>query len=77
MREAVGGGVPFLVSGIAQHPSLQETVTVSEIASLNVPAESIDRIEIIRGRIGLKLGIDTIPGLAKFAIRAGITSPGV
>ncbi len=31
-------------------------------------------VETYRGRIMLKLGIDNLPGLVKFAIRAGITS---
>lgn len=38
---------------------------------------SAKTVETYRGRIMLKLGINTIPGLVKFAIRAGITSPGV
>lgn len=33
-------------------------------------------VETYRGRIMLKLGIDNLPGLVKFAIRAGIISPG-
>lgn len=32
-------------------------------------------VETYRGRIMLKLGIDNLPGLVKFAIRAGIASP--
>ena len=31
-------------------------------------------VETYRARIMLKLGIDNLPGLVKFAIRAGITS---
>jgi len=37
---------------------------------------STKTVETYRGRIMLKLGIDNLPGLVKFAIRAGITSPG-
>jgi len=33
-------------------------------------------VETYRSRIMLKLGIDNLPGLVKFAIRTGITSPG-
>jgi len=32
-------------------------------------------VETYRGRVMLKLGIDNLPGLVKFAILAGITSP--
>lgn len=32
-------------------------------------------VETYRGRIMAKLGIDSVPGLVKFAIRAGIVSP--
>lgn len=36
---------------------------------------SAKTVETYRGRIMLKLGIDNLPALVKFAIRAGITSP--
>ena len=36
---------------------------------------SAKTVETYRGRIMLKLGIDNLPGLVKFAIRAGIASP--
>jgi DNA-binding NarL/FixJ family response regulator len=36
---------------------------------------SAKTVETYRSRIMLKLGIDNVPGLVKFAIRAGITSP--
>jgi len=36
---------------------------------------SAKTVETYRSRIMLKLGIDNLPGLVKFAIRAGITSP--
>ena len=37
---------------------------------------SIRTVETYRARLMLKLGIDTLPGLVKFAIRAGIITPG-
>ena len=52
-RGAVGGGVQFLVNGIPQHPSLQKTLTGTEIARLDIPVESIDRVEVIRGPMSL------------------------
>ena len=36
---------------------------------------SAKTVETYRSRIMLKLGIDNLPGLVKFAIRAGIVSP--
>jgi len=42
-------------------------------ATLGISAKTV---ETYRSRIMLKLGIDNLPGLVKFAIRAGITSPG-
>jgi DNA-binding NarL/FixJ family response regulator len=37
---------------------------------------SVRTVETYRNRIMLKLGIDNLPGLVKFAVRAGITTPG-
>lgn len=62
-RGAVGGGVQFLVNGIAQHPSSQRSLTIPEIARLNVPIESIDRIEIIRGPMSVIHGNDAFLGV--------------
>jgi outer membrane receptor protein involved in Fe transport len=62
-RGAVGGGVQFLVNGIAQHPSLQKTLTVPEIARLKIPIESIDRVEIIRGPMSVIYGNNAFLGV--------------
>ena len=62
-RGAVGGGVQFLVNGIAQHPSLQKTLTVPEIARLNIPIEAIDRVEIIRGPMSVIYGNNAFLGV--------------
>jgi outer membrane receptor for ferrienterochelin and colicin len=62
-RGAVGGGVQFLVNGVAQHPSQQKTLTVPEIARLNVPVEAIDRIEIIRGPMSVIYGNNAFLGV--------------
>jgi len=52
---------------------LAEGKRTREIADiLGISAKTI---ETYRSRIMLKLGIDNLPGLVKFAIRAGITSP--
>lgn len=62
-RGAVGGGVQFTVNGIAQHPSHQKTLTVPEIARLNIPVEAIDRIEIIRGPMSVIYGNNAFLGV--------------
>jgi outer membrane receptor protein involved in Fe transport len=62
-RGAVGGGVQFLVNGIAQHPSLQKTLTATEIARLDIPIESIDRVEIVRGPMSVIYGNNAFQGV--------------
>jgi DNA-binding NarL/FixJ family response regulator len=52
---------------------LAEGCRMKEIAeSLDISARTV---ETYRSRIMLKLGIDNLPGLVKFAVRAGITAP--
>ena len=54
---------------------LAEGKRTKEIAEmLGISAKTV---ETYRSRIMLKLGIDNLPGLVKFAIRAGISSPGI
>ncbi|NEX16870.1 MAG: hypothetical protein C1943_09640 [Halochromatium sp.] len=62
-RGIVGGGLQFLVNGISQHPSRQRGLTVPEIARLNIPVESIDRLEIIRGPMSVIYGNNAFLGL--------------
>lgn len=52
---------------------LAEDPRIKEIADgLSISAKTV---ETYRSRMMLKLGIDNLPGLVKFAIRAGIASP--
>jgi outer membrane receptor protein involved in Fe transport len=62
-RGAAGGGVQLLVNGIAQHPSLQKTLTGTEIARLDIPVESIDRVEVIRGPMSVIYGNNAFQGV--------------
>ena len=69
-RGAVGGGVQFLVNGIPQHPALQKTLTTTEIARLDVPVESIDRVEIIRGPMSVIYGNNAFQGVINVVTNA-------
>jgi len=69
-RGAAGGGVQFLVNGISQHPSLQKTLTGTEIARLDIPVESIDRIEVIRGPMSVIYGNNAFQGVINVVTNA-------
>jgi outer membrane receptor for ferrienterochelin and colicin len=62
-RGTVGGGVQFLVNGVPQHPSRQKPLTLPEIAQLNIPVESIDRVEVIRGPMSVIYGNNAFLGV--------------
>lgn len=62
-RGAVGGGVQLLVNSVPQHPSLQKTLTGTEIARLDIPVESIDRVEIVRGPMSVIYGNNAFQGV--------------
>jgi outer membrane receptor protein involved in Fe transport len=69
-RGAVGGGVQLLVNGIAQHPALQKTLTGTEVARLDIPVESIDRVEIIRGPMSVIYGNNAFQGVINVVTNA-------
>jgi DNA-binding NarL/FixJ family response regulator len=56
-----------VLRGLAEGQRIQEIADALQISAKTV--------ETYRSRIMLKLGIDNLPGLVKFAIRAGIASP--
>ena len=62
-RGVNGGGIEFLVNGISQHPSLQKTITSTDINKFNIPVESIDRIEVIRGPMSVMYGNNAFQGV--------------
>jgi len=69
-RGAAGGGVQLLVNGIAQHPSLQKTLTGTEVARLDIPVEAIDRVEIIRGPMSVIYGNNAFQGVINVVTNA-------
>lgn len=69
-RGTVGGGVQFLVNGIPQHPSRQKGLSVPEIARLNIPIESIDRLEVIRGPMSVIYGNNAFQGVVNIVTNA-------
>lgn len=62
-RGAAGGGVQFLVNGVPQHQTRQKALTIPEFAYLNIPVESIDRIEVIRGPMSVVYGNNAFLGV--------------
>lgn len=62
-RGSVGGGIQFLVNGIPQHESRQKALPMPEIAHLNIPVESIDRIEVVRGPMSVVYGNNAFLGV--------------
>ena len=62
-RGTVGGGVQVLVNGVPQHQTRQKALTISEIAHLNIPVESIDRIEVVRGPMSVIYGNNAFLGV--------------
>lgn len=62
-RGTVGGGVQLLVNGVPQHQTRQKALTLPEIAQMNIPVESIDRIEVIRGPMSVIYGNNAFLGV--------------
>lgn len=62
-RGTAGGGVQLLVNGVPQHRSRQKALTIPEIAYLNIPVESIDRIEVVRGPMSVIYGNNAFLGV--------------
>jgi outer membrane receptor protein involved in Fe transport len=62
-RGTVGGGVQLLVNGIPQHQTRQKALTTPDITHLNIPVESIDRIEVIRGPMSVIYGNNAFLGV--------------
>ena len=67
-------------AGQVVDPELQHQAAAVGLHGLGAGAEqlgiSAKTVETYRSRLMLKLGIDNLPGLVKFAIRAGILPPG-
>ena len=62
-RGTAGGGVQVLVNGVPQHQARQKALTTPEIAQLNIPVESIDCIEVIRGPMSVIYGNNAFLGV--------------
>lgn len=62
VRGTAGGGIQFLVNGVPQHPSRAKGTTFPERARLNIPIESIDRVEIVRGPMSVIWGNNAFQG---------------
>ncbi len=49
VRGSVGGALAFLVNGVQLHPTRIKDLSVPDRSRTNIPIESIDRVEIVRG----------------------------
>jgi len=56
VRGGIGGGIQFLVNGVTRHPTRIKGLTVPDRARLNIPVQSIDRIEVVRGPMSVIYG---------------------
>jgi len=62
IRGNASGGVQVLINGIPWHPSLAKGLHSTEINQFNIPVESIDRIEVIRGPMSVVYGNNAFLG---------------
>lgn len=69
-RGVVGGGVQLLVNGVPQHQTRQKALTTPEYAAFNIPVESIDRIEVIRGPMSVVYGNNAFLGVINVVTNA-------
>jgi outer membrane receptor protein involved in Fe transport len=69
-RGNVGGGIQFLVNGVPQHQSEQKSLPMPEIAYLNIPVESVDRVEVIRGPMSVVYGNNAFHGVVNVVTNA-------
>jgi outer membrane receptor protein involved in Fe transport len=62
-RGPMGGGIQLLVNGVGLHQSRQKGLTMPEGSQYNIPVESIDRIEVIRGPMSIIYGNNAFVGV--------------
>ncbi|SMF05231.1 Outer membrane receptor proteins, mostly Fe transport [Alteromonadaceae bacterium Bs31] len=62
VRGTVGGSLAFLVNGTLQHPTRIKSLSIPDRSRTNIPIESIDRIEIVRGPSSVTYGNNAFLG---------------
>lgn len=62
VRGNIGAGIAFLLNGTPHHDARVKGTTIPERSRLNLPVESIDRIEIIRGPMSVVYGNNAFLG---------------
>ena len=62
VRGGIGGGIQFLVNGVPRHPTRIKGLSVPERSRLNIPVQSIDRIEVVRGPMSVIYGDNAFLG---------------
>ncbi len=63
VRGNSGGGLQFLVNGVAMHPSNAMKLTSTDINKYNIPVGAIDRIEVVRGPMSVMYGNNAFFGI--------------
>lgn len=62
VRGTTGGSIAFLINGVQQHPTRIKGLSVPDRSRMNIPLQSIDRIEIIRGPAAVIYGNNAFSG---------------
>lgn len=62
IRGIVGGSIAFLINGVQQHPTRVKGLSAPGRAQLNIPVDSIDRIEFVRGPSSVIYGTNAFLG---------------
>lgn len=62
VRGTTGGSIAFLINGVQQHPTRIKGLSIPDRSRMNIPLQSIDRIEIIRGPAAVIYGNNAFSG---------------
>ena len=75
VRGGIGGGIQFLVNGVPRHPTRVKGLAVPDRSRLNIPVQSIDRIEVIRGPMSVIYGDNAFLGSINIITNQAAATP--